>query len=189
MVLFKQSNIVDRDTKHIGVTRTTPTWSTLRRSLTFTSMPRPCVFKEPHPHPHHPKKEKKKLGPLIPASAEINSCCITETQNVQMFGSRIPSAPGSAFAGHPRVNLRAAIRTAERHFLWQDLIELPFGETAPCLGTSAWQCLLSGGNCYSGLPYTVYTPRSILRHARPPLALLAYTQDFMMFTLYIQESA
>lgn len=114
----------------------------------------------------------------------------SETQTVQMFSSRIPSAPGSAFVGHPGVNLCVATASAERHFRWQDLIELPFGGgTAPCLGTSAWQCLLSGGNCYPGLPYTVYTLRSILRHARPPLALLAYTQDFMMFTLYIQESA
>lgn len=58
--------------------------------------------------------------------------------------------------------------TAEHHFHWQNLIVLWLRRTAPRLATPAWQCLLSGGNCYPGLPYTVYTQWSILRHARPP---------------------
>lgn len=174
VVLFKQAAVVDTDTKHTRDSCTTHAGSTLRRSLTSTSTPRLCVESKP-----------VKTGQ---ADLQVLKSTVSATW-AQNVSSRIPSAPGSTFFHHPHVNRCAAITTAEHDFLWQNLIELPFGETAPCLGTSAWQCLLSGGNCYPGLPNTVYTPRSILRHARPPLAPLAYTQDFIMFTLYIQESA
>lgn len=82
------------------------------------------------------------------------------------------------------INLRLVITTAERHFLWLNLIVLWFRRTAPCLATSAWQRLLSGGNCYPGLPNTVYTQWSILRHARPPRSVSIHWGFHDVYSVY-----
>lgn len=174
VVLFKRANIVDTDTKHTRVTHTTCEVDREQKRDIHLNAEVLCVESKP-------VKTGQPHLQVLKSTVAANWA-----QNVI---SRIWSGPGSAFVSHPHVNLCDTITTAERNFPWQHLIGLPFGKTLPCLGTSAWQCLLSGGNCYPGLPNTVYTLRAILRHARPPLALLAYTQDFIMFTLYIQESA
>lgn len=59
-----------------------------------------------------------------------------------------------------------------------------FRRTVPCLSTSAWQCLLSGGNCYPGPPNTVYTQWSILRHARPPCPVSKHWGFHDVYSVY-----
>lgn len=80
------------------------------------------------------------------------------------------------------------IVTAERHFLSKSLIVLWFRRTAPCLATSAWQCLLSGRSCYPDLPNTVYTQLSILRHARPSCPVSKHWGFHDVYSVYIGVS-
>jgi len=66
----------------------------------------------------------------------------------------------------------------------QHVIVLWFRQTAPCLATSAWQRLFSGGNCCPGLPNTVYTRWSILRRARPPSPVSIHRGFHHVYSVY-----
>lgn len=86
------------------------------------------------------------------------------------------------------INLCLVTITAEHQFLWQNLIVLWFGRTVRCPATPAWQCLLSRGNCYPGPPNTVYTPWSILRHARPSCPVSKHWGFHDVYSVYTRYS-